>query len=182
VIVFIYLFVGLQLSNFNDNRTFSKLEIIFGNEDANEFKEYDDNLKEPNLFKKFEVFDRAALNFFYNNPKFMFFGTGPNLISIPASDYIDSYSRLIYGNRIDSVPHTGLVNIFSRSGIVGFVIYLYFLYSILLVKKYSKRTYLILLTAIICYFFTIDYKFYVLIGIAIGINKGNYDKYNNPSI
>jgi hypothetical protein len=78
------------------------------------------------LFSRFEVFDRAALNFLFYNSEYLLTGTGPNTVSIPASNYIDSYSQKIYADTINSVPHNGFVNIFASGGLIGVIIYCIF--------------------------------------------------------
>jgi hypothetical protein len=98
-----------------------KTSVIFGLSDYRAEIAGDSNDVLP-IFSRLEVFDRAAMNFMADNPIFMLIGTGPNTVSIPASDYIDSYSKLIYGNRIDSVPYSGLINSFTWAGLVGLLV------------------------------------------------------------
>ena len=55
----------------------------------------------------------------------MICGVGPNLISIPASQYIPPISIFYELGRIDSVPNVMPVNLLSRSGILGVLLYLF---------------------------------------------------------
>ena len=105
-------------NNYLSKTTVVKIEIVFGKDEKTAIYGKN-NFDEPDVFKRFEVFDRAALNYLWNNPLFIFIGTGPNLISIPASAYIDSYAKLIYKDVINSVPHTFVINLLARSGIIG---------------------------------------------------------------
>ena len=86
---------------------------------------------EPKIFTQFEIFDRAALNFLYRNPEFLFFGTGPNLISIPASKYVSDDSKETMSGLIVGIPNSSIINLISRSGIIGL-----FLYLIVFIKVY----------------------------------------------
>ena len=58
---------------------------------------------------KFEPFDSATLAFFADHPAQLLIGTGPGLISLPASYY----------RTIDSLPHIGLLLQISNYGLVG---------------------------------------------------------------
>lgn len=94
---------------------------------------------EPEIFRRFEVFDRAALNFFYHNIGYLVFGTGPNLISIPASPYLDPIAKSIFKKGINSTPHSYFVNILSNTGIVGMILNLSF-FIMLFGKLQHKNT------------------------------------------
>ena len=78
-----------------------------------------------------EVFDASAIEFFKNNPKYVVFGVGPGLISLPASEYIPNYAQAIYGYRIDSIPHMGIIQVISNTGLVGLSLILYFFYNVM---------------------------------------------------
>jgi hypothetical protein len=69
------------------------------------------------IFSLFEVFDRSALNALFNNIIYLFTGYGPNTISAVSTDYISNLDFNTYDGIINSPPHTGLINILSRSGI-----------------------------------------------------------------
>jgi hypothetical protein len=87
----------------------------------------------PNLIEtvagRFEVFDASAIRFLGYNPGYLLLGTGPGLISLPASNYVPGVARYIYGDRIDSVPHTGLISTLADSGVVGLVLWLAMVWS-----------------------------------------------------
>lgn len=86
---------------------------------------------EPLIFTRFEVFDRATLNFFYLNPIYLLIGTGPNLISIPASPFITSSARQVLGDYLVGGPTMGFLTIMARSGLFGCILYLRFFYKVL---------------------------------------------------
>jgi hypothetical protein len=115
------LYVNLFLDSGFYDEAIAKISMVFGVSDYRVERAGDSDDVLP-IFSRLEVFDRAAMNFMADNPIFMLIGTGPNTVSIPASDYIDSYSKLIYGNRIDSTPHSGLINSFSWAGLVGLLV------------------------------------------------------------
>jgi hypothetical protein len=77
------------------------------------------------IFSVMEVFDRAALNALFNNKIYLITGFGPNTISIPSSDYIAPDLSTIYDDIINSVPHSGFVNILSRSGVFFLLFYIF---------------------------------------------------------
>ena len=128
-------------------------------------------MNEPTFFRRLEVFDRAAANFLYHNPLYFFIGVGPNLISIPASQYITDYARAIYGETINSVPHMGILNILSRSGLIGVSFILLFalilMYKILLVEEYNIVYVLIL--SLIAYMLVQDIFFMFTTGAIMGL-------------
>tara|TARA_Y100001954_G_C15648892_1_gene521612 strand:- start:348 stop:893 length:546 start_codon:yes stop_codon:yes gene_type:complete len=94
---------------------------------------------EPYIFTSFEVFDRAALNFFYNNPRYIIFGTGPNLISIPASKYLDKSAILTYERTMVGIPGIGIINHISRAGLIGLILYLTVFFKINKILKKSSN-------------------------------------------
>jgi hypothetical protein len=77
---------------------------------------------EGDLIARLEVFDRAAARFLWANPEHLLFGTGPDVVSLPASLYVSREARAIYGERIDSVPHTGLVAVLANTGLIGLLV------------------------------------------------------------
>jgi len=126
---------------------------------------------EPMLFTRFEVFDRAALNFLYHNPIYALSGTGPNLISIPASNYLSAYARVIYGSQINSVPHTGFVNVLSRSGVLGLICFFSFFKKLYIAaKKRQNKALVDMLLISFIFFLLIQISFiYVLWGLLLSI-------------
>ncbi len=82
----------------------------------------DREFSESRLTASLEVFDRAALRFLSAEPIFAIIGTGPDLVSLPASDYIASGVADIYGSRIDSVPHSGIISTVANAGVLGLIL------------------------------------------------------------
>lgn len=156
-------------NNFISENTMYKIESVLGtNKEILVEKSTVNN--EPQLFQRFEVFDRAALNFLWNNPIYIFTGTGPNLISIPSSAYIDAYSKSIYEEVINSVPHTYLINVISRSGLFGV-----FSIVILFFFNFKKKLQFLKLKELLIMFYKIfavniilsSSLFYFILGIII---------------
>lgn len=108
----------LQSNDYLQDQTNNKVKkALFGSEEN-----WISN--EPSLFKRFDIFDRLALIFLWENPIYAFTGVGPNLISIPMSKYIPESSTFYILGRVDSVPNVMFNNILSRSGIVGIFLFL----------------------------------------------------------
>jgi hypothetical protein len=76
------------------------------------------------IANRLEVFDASAFRFLWYNPTYFLLGTGPGLVSLPASDYMSALAISIYGDRIDSIPHSGAIQVLSNSGIVGVLLWL----------------------------------------------------------
>jgi hypothetical protein len=71
---------------------------------------------------RLDVFDGSALLFLLKNPLFAWIGTGPGLISLPASSYVPPgvYSEIWSPDvGINSVPFHGLLLEVSNTGVVG---------------------------------------------------------------
>jgi hypothetical protein len=79
----------------------------------------------PDWINSFEVFDQAALAFYYFNPQHLFFGVGPNTIGIPSSDYMSRSSISVLGDSINTSPFNGVIYTLSRSGILGVMLYFF---------------------------------------------------------
>ena len=185
----VFLTIGLSFNLLNadlevHNGLFSKMERILQTKEDIKHKNYSVEY-EPTFFKSFEVFDRAALNFLYDNPWYSIIGTGPNLISIPSSRYIDTYSQKIYGDVINSVPHTYFINVLSRSGILG-CLSIIVLFSINM-NKQLKRSKCIGLREFFLQVFFVNliistgiYFFLIGIIITLIINKNDFN--NNTNI
>lgn len=144
---------------------------------------------EPIFFTSFELFDRIALNHLYNDPKSLLFGTGPNLINIPASKYIDKSGQEIYGDSVNMIPGIGLINLLSRSGIVGIILFIISYFSIKKCLIFNKKYYLNKLNFLnyVSFFTIMTPFFYIINGIILGIvilnnNKNNNDINNYSSI
>lgn len=158
------------LHNYDPNVS-KKIELVLTSEQKGDA--FQENLG-PSAFKRFEVFDRAALYFLWDNPIFFIFGTGPNLISIPSSKYLDDYNRVIYGEVINSVPHSFLINVLSRSGLMGLTAIFFFFFS---VKKQLKQNNtslkLLFVTTFVANLVISSVFFYFIIGVVILIYLTN---------
>lgn len=187
LLVLISLFFLTQNEFFRQN-TLKKIEYVISNGDDN-FQNERVNINEPEIFSSFEIFDRAALNFLYNEPLFFISGTGPNLISIPSSPYLTESAYSIYGDRIDSVPHTFLVNLISRSGIIGLILWFIFIIKFKnVLSGFDKELQALFICIMVSNFIVNTSMFILIIAMLLfiiqkkKINLPNiYDKYNYPS-
>ena len=82
------------------------------------------NLAE-NVALRLDVFDASAALFLVRNPKYFLIGTGPGLVSFPASWHVPLgiYSE-VWNNGIDSLPTHGLLHEVSNSGVIGLITWL----------------------------------------------------------
>jgi hypothetical protein len=157
----ILVFIFSQILSFNDDVSNIMLyKFVSVTEGRIDFLNSYPN--EPFLFTTFEVFDRAALNFFYNNPHYLLFGTGPNLISI-ASQAINSAGPL------NGVPGYGLISLISRSGFIG--LFLFFMvcrkiYKLIKIQN-NKLLMDLFLVSIFTYIFVRTPWLYFIIGFVI---------------
>ena len=117
---------------------------------------------EPFLFTTFEVFDRAASNFFYNNPIYLLFGTGPNLISIASQ-------ATLHSEPINGIPGNGILALISRSGLVGLFLYCMVYRKIYKVLKIENNKLLmdLFLVTVFTYIFVRSPWLYFIIGFVI---------------
>ncbi|WP_395062966.1 hypothetical protein, partial [Flavobacterium sp.] len=96
---------------------------------------------------------------------------GPNTINIPSSEYMSEFEKTEYNGRIDSVPSNFIINIISRSGIIGILLHIFaYFYIQKKLKKYSNpvlSNYFFLV-----FIYTVFYNnifFYAAVGIIMGI-------------
>ena len=124
---------------------------------------------EPYIFTSFEVFDRAALNFFYNNTNHIFLGTGPNLIGIPSSIYLDESASISFNDTLIGIPGIGLINHISRAGIIGLLLYLLSFFKILnyLKKSGNKNIKEVFTVTSILYLVVSNPWIYLIIGFVL---------------
>ena len=136
---------------------------------------------EPEVFTRFEVFDRAALNFFYNNPKHLILGTGPNLISIPSSEYLDRSGIVTFDGMIVGVPGFGIINLLSRSGLIG--LFFYFFTYLKIQKILRKRKQILLSnvfqTVSVMFVFINSPWFYFTVGFILAQSENFKNKFIN---
>lgn len=101
--------------------------------------EVDRARNEPTLFVYLNHADRNVANLLYFNPKYLYFGCGPNLAPIPASEYTSKYLESWAGTDMsDEVPNT-FIYYLSRSGFLGIFIFLNCFFQ--LRKKIRKFNY-----------------------------------------
>jgi len=132
--------VILNTNVFFQNTTMAKInKVLVSNENADFVEKVSSD--EPLLFARFEVFDRAALNFFYHHPQYLIFGMGPNLISTPASAYLTATAASAFTEGINTVPASFFVNTLSRSGLVGLLLMGSFFLSVLRKTKIDNHRY-----------------------------------------
>lgn len=163
-IIGIIVFLFFSLKPLLRSDTFDKVETaLFGSE-----LQWVEN--EPYIFTRFDIFDRLALIYLWQNPQYIIFGTGPNLVSIPASKNIPESSFFYEDSRIDSVPNVMFNNILARSGIIGIFLFLIGLLQIYVSIKRSIPTIykniLIITLAYSMVYFNITFLF--LLGVVIG--------------
>lgn len=168
-IVFVSILISfifiLNTNSFFQSTTMSKInQVLVANENDDLFEKVSNN--EPSLFTRFEIFDRAALNFFYHYPQYLIFGVGPGLISVPASPYLTITSASTYENGINSIPHSLLINTLSRSGFIGIILIGSFFFYILKRIKNKNDKYFIL-TFLIMSLIVATSLFYFIMGLII---------------
>lgn len=177
VVIFSLLLVGyysLQTNEYFQGATVNKIKMVLA---LNADESYDEKVSadEPEIFKRFEIFDRAALNFFFHYPLYSFFGTGPNIISIPASPYLTDSSKAIYEDGINSTPHTLIVNVLSRTGVVGLILYMLFFVRIYRSLKSRDEKYFFI-SFFFMSFLVLTTLFYFYSGLSIALIKNKNQK------
>jgi hypothetical protein len=166
--IFLFFFNLFQTNEMFEEANWKMQKALTGNDIRS------DSISENILISRFDIFDFLALLFLLNNPKFLIFGVGPNLISIPASIYVsdfiefDSYTK---DGGIDSVPNVMFNNVLSSSGIIGIILYFIFFCRLFKSSKYDKVGFcrdLIIITIIFNMVF-FGFSFYFLSGIILGL-------------
>lgn len=157
----ILLFIFFQVISL-DEKIFNTMLYKFTSVTEGRIDYYNNYPNEPILFSTFEIFDRAALNFFYNNPNHLLFGTGPNLISLASQ-------ATSHEGPINGIPGYGLITLVSRSGLVG--LFLYFMvfkkiYNLLKIEN-NKLLLDLFLVAVLTYIFVRSPWLYFIIGLVI---------------
>lgn len=134
---------------------------------------YEDSIG-MSIISRFDIFDHLALLFLLENPVYAFTGTGPNLISIPASENVGDfvrYSTYAETGGIDSVPNVMFNNVLASSGIIGILLYLLFFKRLYTYARYDSNRYAKDLVVIALIFNMIFFSIVLLFlaGITIGI-------------
>lgn len=159
--------------------TFDKIGIVLGS-NATESEKISQT--EPLILTRFEIFDRAALNFLIRNPLYIVTGTGPNLVTIPSSPYITNTDYLIYGNNLNSPPHMFLVNLIARSGLIGLFLWLsFFVKTYKRGKLQNKSVNTLLICSFAAFFIVFSPLMYLYIGILNYLLNDYYDKHSHAS-
>lgn len=172
-ILMISMFVFIVNDNYVfQNSTLTKLKIVLlPDKDNNQHESLGKVTEgEPEIFARFEIFDRAALNFFYNNPQYIFFGTGPGLISTFASGYLTRriLNTEIYGSGINTTPATFFISILSRTGLIGLMLWFNF-FLIIYKKIFFRRQRFLWLALWVMNAIAASTLFFMYIGIFIAI-------------
>jgi hypothetical protein len=169
----LWIFIGVSLvcfitfySNSTDfiRRVSYKVEkVVHGAED-------DRIPDEPFIFTRLEVFDRAAMNYLYHNPVFIFFGVGPNLIHLPSAEYVSPRDRRVFKN-IGTPPGTMIVRFLSNGGLISITCWTFFFWLILKHSMKLKNSHVFALTIanIVINSLTLSLFLFFLTGYAIGL-------------
>lgn len=138
-------------------------------------------LQSNDVVGRFEVLDAAALNFFKHNPKYLPFGAGPGLVSIPATKYVLPKDKQDFPGPLLALPHMGAVLLISNAGIAGLTIWL--LFFIFVFKRYLNilnydKSYLLsfFIYTLFMLLYLLQIRYFYLIGIGFAftvlINNG----------
>lgn len=84
----------------------------------------------PEIFSHFEATNAAYLYFIWENPQHLLFGTGPNLINIAYEKYALINWQEDKNYFVSVAPTLGLFRLLARSGILGLVILLIFVFKL----------------------------------------------------
>jgi hypothetical protein len=136
-------------------------------------------LTKNDLSSKLEVFDSAAVIFYQKNPKYLFFGTGPGLISTPIGrKYLHEKDRNTWNKGFIALPHMGIILLISNGGIVGLTLWLIMISvcvkgfrkkAFQLNNKDYKLLFFIFINLVLIYLIQIRYLYYI--GLAIGFSS-----------
>lgn len=100
------------------------------------------NLLEEIVFRT-DVFDGGALLFLSDNLVYLLIGTGPGLVSLPATSYIPESVYYLYwveaGAGINSPPTIGAILELSNAGIIGVLLWLTMVFSALRAFNYLQQ-------------------------------------------
>jgi len=163
-ILFVVFYTSLSKNDFFVEHTDTKItQALFGT----------DNFwvpNEPKFFTRFDIWDRLALIYLWQNPKYLATGVGPNLISIPMSANIPEHSFFYEGGRADSVPNILPNNILARSGFIGITLFAWTIFSIYFrlrksLPPFFKKVFVAFIIFNIVYF---NVTFYLIIGVVMG--------------
>jgi hypothetical protein len=74
---------------------------------------------------RMDIFDSSATLFLARNPRYAVFGTGPGLISLPATEHIPSGVYHWLFTRIDNPPSHGILLELSNTGVLGIGVWIF---------------------------------------------------------
>ncbi len=79
-----------------------------------------------NLAFRMDIFDGPAVLFLASNPAFLVFGTGPGLVSLPATAYVPPSPDFAWASEegINVAPTTGIVLELANAGLIGLTLWL----------------------------------------------------------
>jgi len=168
-------FVGYWL--IRDNPVFEETKIkidkaLLGSEDLLEYSNTATGAMA--VVSRFDIFDHLGYIFLLNNPVYFLTGTGPNLISIPASEYVADYPMYSFYAEIggiDSVPNVMFNNVLAASGIMGLILFTVFFYRLYEFAKTDKTGFSKNLVVIALIFNMVYFSIVLLFltGVIVGI-------------
>jgi hypothetical protein len=162
ILVLIPIFFAISIIDLNEAGTQDKITKALTGDDTIWID------GELSWFTRFDIFDRLALIFLYLNPKYLLFGVGPNLISIPASEFIPSSSVFSEEGRIDSVPNVFVINYIASSGIFGLSIFLHGLFRFYQKLKSHMDLKIVFLTSFLFFCIYVNPILFFALGISYG--------------
>lgn len=176
LLIILFMMIAFTFVDLEQYQTQYKIEkALFGSEE-----QWVDN--ELSWFSRFDIFDRLALIYLYLNPQYLFFGVGPNLISIPASEFIPSSSVFFEEGRVDSVPNVFFINLVARSGFVGLSIYLIGLFKFFNRIKSNPFYKIFFISSLLFAFIYISPAIYLALGVLLALGINSKIKDNAPRI
>jgi len=132
--VFFTLFIGAIIINIKFVKTNTQEKFISTFIEGSMLRE---KFEGPSWFSHFELYNSAYLYFIWDNPIFLFTGTGPNLINIAYEKYAIIDWKLNSSEHNDyfvsTAPTIGLFRLLARSGLIGLFVYF------LLYKRMRKK-------------------------------------------
>lgn len=130
------------------------------------------NIYEDTRFiNKLEIFDSSTANFFYENPKFLFFGVGPGLAYFPASQAMTPEKKKNWPHGFTALPHMGVILLVANGGVLNLLIWLFIAYCFLKESHSgsgeNSEAFKLILVFLVLYLFQIRYA--VFISTALGL-------------
>ncbi len=152
----------------NKYGTTDKIKQVVGGDVSSGDEDWVSN--ETFISKRFDIFDRLALIYLFENPQYLAFGVGPNLISIPASKYIPQNVIYAEEHRIDSVPNNFINNTIATGGILYLLVWSVFLFNIFRFLRNDENAVLLFFIAMVLNMVFFSTLMYILCAIALGFH------------